>query len=162
MQKGRQAERSRSRVARLAVIGALAGVLSVFAGQTAIAAITNTTRAAVLSVPGNCYEGRSQTNTNLATPTAYAYGWAMTAGCGSATSVPAGYMQVQAISSRNGVVCANVVSAYNASSTSNMSTGAARNCGSGNYTSRAGVYGYRTDSGFYSVGYTSFTAAAAF
>jgi hypothetical protein len=119
-----------------------------------MATIASTVRTEVESVGGKCYEGKATINTDLITPTGYAYGWVMTSGCGSNSTVPAGYMFLQSITYRDGIVCVNHTGPENSSTVSNMTYGVSKDCGSGQYRAKAGVWGYNPSTGYYGVGYT--------
>ena len=148
------------RSVRYFLVGIIAGLFAMAGAQVAVAAITTTVRTDVVTVGGKCYEAKATMNTSLSTPTGYAYGWVMTSSCGANSTVPSGYMQMQAITYRNGTVCLNKLGSTNSSTVSNMTLGAAKDCGFGSYKAKAGVFGYNPSTGFYSVGYTVFSPIA--
>lgn len=148
---------------RYLLAGLVAGILVVAGAQVALAANTQTVRATVLtSVSSKCYQAKSAMNTDLVTPTGYAYGWPMTPGCASSTTVPSGWMYLQEITYRNGNSCLNKMGDENSSTVSNMTLGAAKNCGTGTYKSKAGVFAYNTTTGYYIYGDTVLTPNANF
>jgi len=120
-----------------------------------MATISTSARVQVVSVTGYCYEGKAQINTSLITPTGYGYGWAMTPGCAAATSAPPGYFKVEAVTYRNGITCSVADTGVNATASSSMSIGAAKNCGTGNYYASGYVVAYRYDTGNYYQGFVS-------
>lgn len=123
----------------MTAIGLIAGAIVGIGGTVAVAAVTNTVRASVINTTDWCVEARSTMNTNLATPTGYGYSWSMTSACGTTKSVQnVGSLGSSVNTFRNNVLCGTGSITYNTSApAANVTSGIARNCGTGNYKAQA-------------------------
>ena len=142
---------------RYLLVGLLAGLFATVGAQVVVAATTATTvRASVVSAGDYCYDETASISNNTA-PTATANTWVRTANCQSNSSVPVGYMQLQIISYRNGTVCSNKIGGTNQSVSQGASLNTSKDCGSGSYNAKAGVFAYQPSSGLYKYGSTVYS-----
>lgn len=158
MQASTQRRRTRRGLLTVLLIGFMVGV----GAPGAMAVITGHPNPVYLTeTGGKCYRGKATMNTTLATPQANSNVTVRTSGCGSASTVPTGWVASQAISYKSYVTCGNAIGPLNTATAAGASNSVSRDCGGGAYyTAKSGVQAYNSASGYYVFGYSTHTPGA--